>query len=586
MAELQNPPSPRPLSEVGPQAPSELNDRAWEIRRKSPAEALGLAREARRLAVNTNDEQELARALRTLGNLTAFTNDNAEAECYLREALRLSETHGDEITAAWTLYGLTKVAYRSGDLKAALTTAQLTFEKASKFELTLVMANALNAMGAIYKDLGLLQEALKSFRASLDLFQATDESGESVIPLYNINLIYAELGQYKQALSYADPAFEAFERNGDAVNAAGALMNIGDLYSKLEQYDLAMSFLSRALQRFMKLNDDHATAQAHFYLGRTYHSIHEDERAWSSFASALDLYRDDEESSVTTVRVLIGMAHMQVAKQDFEAALDFLIRALPIAGAKGLKKQLYQIHEGLSKAYKESGQLEEALEHFEQYHALKEEIADERLRSVMDGMQVQFDVEREQHKLEVDRLTNRELARMNQKLRVVSERLEQQNMRDELTGASNRRHLNTRLAEEHRNARAEDLAMSVILCDIDHFKKVNDTFSHAVGDSVLQVVASLLEEGTRDEDLVARYGGEEFAIAMPRLSLTHALTACERLRLTIEEYPWSSIHENLRVTMSFGVSDRVEVDHYEKLLGAADEMLYRAKREGRNRVCG
>ncbi len=586
MAELLDLSPLVPTPEVGPQALSDLNDRAWESRRKNPKGALELTREARRMAETVGDERELARALCTLGNLTAFSNDDTESEGNLLEALRLSEAHGDGVTAAWSLYGLTKVLYRSGDIKGALSTAMRTFEEARALDLKLVMANALNAMGAIYKDLGVFQEALKSFRGSLDLFKAVDENDEYVVPLYNINLIYRELGEYEQALTYAEPAFEAFERNGDAVNAAGALMNIGDLYSRLEQFDLAMSFLNRALERFQRLNDDDATAQAHYYLGKTYSNINDLDRGRSSYFAALDRYQDGGDSSVTTVRVLIGLADLHLAEQDFDVALDFLNQALPIAEAKGLKKQLYQIHQGLSKAHKAHGHPVKALEHFENFYSFKEEVSEEKLKSVMEGMQVQFDVEKEQHKLEVDRLTNRELAQMNQKLRVVSEQLEEQNIRDELTGAFNRRHLNARLAEAYQNVRSEGRALSVVLCDIDHFKRVNDTFSHAVGDSVLRVVAALLEKGTREDDLVARYGGEEFALALPELSLTRALDVCERLRLSIEEYPWSSIHPDLQVTMSFGVSDRADFDHYEKLLNAADEMLYQAKHEGRNRVCG
>lgn len=578
-----------PISSVGRSDVSELNDRAWAVRRATPEKALELAHEARHLAEAAGDERELARSLCTIGSLMSFSNDDNDAEGYLLEAQRLSETHGDNITLAWTLYGLVKVAFRSGDIRGALGTAMRTYEEASRVDLKLVEAHALNAMGAIYKELGVFQEALKSFRRSLDLFKAIDESidesKEYVVPLYNINLIYTELGEYEQALTYAEPAFEAFKRNGDAVNAAGALMNIGELHSHLGRYDRAMVCLTSALKRFQDLDSDHFTAQALYHLGKTYIKMGDFEQARSSYLAALERYEAGRHDAAR-VLALIGLGELHLTEGAPELAMDSLNQALRIAGAKELKKYLYQVHHALSRAHKALGHLAEALDHFERYHSLKDEVTEEKLKSIMEGMQVQVDIEKEHHKLEVDRLTNRELAQLNQKLRTVSERLEEQNVRDELTKVYNRRHLNSELAKVYQNARSDGRSLSVVMCDIDHFKSVNDTFSHAVGDRVLRAVASLLDRGSGSNNMVARYGGEEFVLLLADTALEGALVVCERLRELVETYDWSRIHPDLRVTMSFGTSDRLDFEHYERMLNAADELLYRAKREGRNRVCG
>lgn len=563
--------------------PADVNDRAWGMRRQSPDRALELAREARQMAAAAKNERELARSLCIIGNLLAFSNNDGHAEGYLLEALSLSERLGDDATTSWTLYGLTKVAFRSGNLRGALGTAMRTFDAAKRAGMKSVEGNALNAMGAAYKDLGLYQEALKSFRRSLDVFKTIDQDEEFVVPLFNINLIYTELGEYRQALTYAEPALEMFERNGDAVNAAGALMNIGDLHANLDHYDKALECLHDALRRFRELDIHHYMAQAHYHLGKTLSKLGKLEQARSSYLSALEFYQQGQHDAAR-VQALIGLGELDLIEDNPDHAVGSLSKALAISEAKGLKKHLYQVHQGLSKARRAQGQLEDALDHFERFHTLKEEVSEEKIKSVMEGMQVQVDIEKEHHKLEVDRLTNRELAHLNQQLRSMSEQLEEQSILDELTRVYNRRHLNTELAKTLQFARRHDRPLSVVMCDIDHFKSVNDTYSHAVGDKVLSAVATLLELGTRT-DMVARYGGEEFVMVLIDTPLDAALAVCERLRSLIEDNDWSRFHPDLRVTMSFGISERHDIDHHEHLLDAADAMLYRAKREGRNRVC-
>jgi len=126
--------------------------------------------------------------------------------------------------------------------------------------------------------------------------------------------------------------------------------------------------------------------------------------------------------------------------------------------------------------------------------------------------------------------------------------------------------------------------LSVMIGDIDFFKKINDRFSHATGDAVLRQVGAILREHTRGSDVVARYGGEEFVIAFPETELDEAAAFCERLRQKIESHPWRDIHADLAVTMSMGLNGDVGLGSVEKMLAAADALLYQAKHAGRNRV--
>jgi diguanylate cyclase (GGDEF)-like protein len=125
----------------------------------------------------------------------------------------------------------------------------------------------------------------------------------------------------------------------------------------------------------------------------------------------------------------------------------------------------------------------------------------------------------------------------------------------------------------------------VALLDVDHFKQINDRHSHAVGDLVLMQLAALIARQCREGDLPARYGGEEFLVRFHRIGLDGAAAACERLRAAVAAHDWASLAPGLAVTVSIGVVDLGRHGSVAAALAAADELMYRAKRGGRNRVC-
>lgn len=147
------------------------------------------------------------------------------------------------------------------------------------------------------------------------------------------------------------------------------------------------------------------------------------------------------------------------------------------------------------------------------------------------------------------------------------------------------RYFKQRCREEIKRSRRYGKSLSLIMWDIDHFKNVNDTYGHLVGDRVLYEMAMLLKRCARtDLDLVARYGGEEFVVLLPETDAKGAAMLAERTRTSIEEHVFAPT--GLHVTISGGICDLPGHAHdYAELLGLADEALYRAKRMGRNRVC-
>nr|WP_297458323.1 diguanylate cyclase [uncultured Halomonas sp.] len=153
---------------------------------------------------------------------------------------------------------------------------------------------------------------------------------------------------------------------------------------------------------------------------------------------------------------------------------------------------------------------------------------------------------------------------------------------DDLTGLANRRRLMQRLDEEMSRARRHGSVLTLLLLDLDHFKRVNDTWGHLKGDQVLREIAELCRQTLRHEDVVARFGGEELAILLPLTPLQDGLHLADRLRRIIAEHDYG-IHQG-RVTASLGAAEYIDGDTTDTLIERADRGLYAAKHEGRNRV--
>lgn len=154
---------------------------------------------------------------------------------------------------------------------------------------------------------------------------------------------------------------------------------------------------------------------------------------------------------------------------------------------------------------------------------------------------------------------------------------------DTLTGVANRLVFEHRMAEACRRMIKENITSSLLVLDIDRFKKINDTYGHAAGDRALRIVAQHLSAELRPDDLLARYGGEEFAAVLTGTGLEEALHVAERLRLRIENLAFHSRQQPIRITLSCGVATLLGNDTPESVFERADRALYQAKRGGRNR---
>ena len=179
---------------------------------------------------------------------------------------------------------------------------------------------------------------------------------------------------------------------------------------------------------------------------------------------------------------------------------------------------------------------------------------------------------------------NAELERLAETVREQSSAYERQARTDALTGLPNRRHMEERLSEVFAEATRDGKPLCLGVLDLDHFKVVNDNYSHAAGDRLLQEVAKVMADTLGDTFHLARWGGEEFALLFRDKTLEQATDTAERIRRRIEAIDTSDIAPGFKVTASIGLASRTGFSHHERLINRADERLYAAKRAGRNRV--
>ncbi|MCR8658772.1 sensor domain-containing diguanylate cyclase [Paenibacillus endoradicis] len=175
---------------------------------------------------------------------------------------------------------------------------------------------------------------------------------------------------------------------------------------------------------------------------------------------------------------------------------------------------------------------------------------------------------------------NIEIEQKQEELIMINESLIELSVTDKLTGLKNRRYFQEKLEDQIINFARKEKPFSLCIIDIDHFKHVNDTYGHQVGDEVLEQLAYILRKFVRKEDVPARYGGEEFVLLLPRTDIKESKVMAEQLRQQIEDASWVTG----RLTVSIGISTFYEDETATGILKKADQALYMSKENGRNRV--
>lgn len=575
----------------------ELNARAWELRRTDTKEALVLGAEALRTAAAAGYLRGRAYSLLVLGYGALRASDLHTALERLQAAREYFDETNDREGRRRALNTLGIVYGQSGNYVGALETFLTLQHLCAELGEAKAVAEALNNTGAAYFHLGDYASALECHLQALEAFRTLLDVEGEIQALTNIGMVYFERGRFDDALG----AFRQAQHTGDTQDGytrALLLNHLGRTYLGLGQPEEALLYNRESLALMDALGDPLGASYTQDDLAAVYLRLGQLGESEACLLESLRVKRTAGDTK-GEAEVCLQLGQLYLRKGLPEPALDTLHESLSSAQQSSAKVEVHKAHLALAEAYEKSRQFRESCLHLKEYVQLSGELFNQDSDLRLQGLRIRYEVEQTEREREIYRLRNVELAQAVAALRELTaslqnandekaalvERLEQQSREDGLTGLYNRRYIDTRLEGEFARARRYGHPLSVVLCDVDHFKRVNDTFSHQMGDEVLRRVAQLLRTGVRQSDTVARYGGEEFIVLFPEAAAADAARIFGRIRKAIADYSWEELQSGMKVTVSAGVADDLRVASYERLVGLADKKLYDAKRNGRNQVC-
>lgn len=548
--------------------------------------------------------------------------------------LRLAETEGERarITA---MIGLgTWLAF--ADPRAAVICARDVVAAAEKFDdaVLLAAAHRVHAQTALFT-IG-PRPAYEELTSTQEMFgELADPGGVAWCEMF-IGVALEYLGDPGGAVVQLDRAATGFTLAGDEAGQAHVLNALANGQFVIGQFDEAFGLLNQAQRLAASCGDPAAIGLTKAKLGevRARRGVHAmqsglPEEARTQFVTALEelrkaydhaltvghaslepscLYNQvlplvwlgrSEEAITIAEHALVrageleldhrlagalhhaGMAHL--VRRNMKRAIAYLERADALYAQWDLSHDTVAVLRLLVQAHERVDNLPAALTAHKRLLTAELRLRDHIAERADQIAVARFEAERTHEVSEEGRIRLQQLARVNRRLADERRAMERLAHTDPLTGLANRRHFDAQFGRLLLQSELTGEAISLILIDVDHFKRINDSHSHVVGDAVLRTVASDLARHCRVSDLACRIGGEEFAVLLPGTPADGAMTIAARLRASVADLKVSHMVPALRVTVSAGVASVVGGDSV-SVIAAADQALYRAKSAGRNRV--
>lgn len=504
---------------------------------------------------------------------TAYVTAAAEgAHQDFKRAIALAEQQPDRRQLALSLSSYGEMLSYLGDYGGALlmlTRAQPLYEQLTMRSLGLYN---LSSVANTNRRLGDYAKAEQYYRQLIAAYAADGEQFYLAQMEYELGQVYADKGQCAEALPYFSKSQAVYRRMGDAVTAAYSYRGIVTCQVQLQRYAAALDAIAAMRPTMVQLQD-----------------------------------------RINLAYLLLNEGQALKGLKRYAEAKNVLAQAQTMDVIKDNPRWQAQLFETQGEVFAAQGQWEQAYQAFSRYKSAHQQVDKELAERDTTRLRIQFDSERTEAE---NRRLQSEAALKEQALRALevtrrwqlaalvlgalvlltllslgvrqllrSRRLAILALTDELTGIANRRQIELLGREAVNHARTSAGALAVLVFDIDHFKRINDSYGHAVGDTVLRGVAEAASAALRDIDRVGRMGGEEFLVVLPGAPLAQAVRVAERLRARIAMLVFPELAADHRVTISIGVAERLTTEAtLEALVARADAALYQAKQQGRDRV--
>lgn len=530
-----------------------LNEQAWEFRSSQPERARLLAQQAYELSQTASSldaavQEERAASLVVLGFVNRDGGKLDVALSQIHESLTLLENIPPSKTACDARLVLAWTYIHIGDYSRALEYATQAQTLARELGLRNIEATALDAEAYIYYLSDDPTEALKHFDEGLQIVRETGDLYRQCFILNNMSLALMAAGKQETALACGEESLRLARKLSLFNQELNVADTIAQVLLNMGSYSKAVRYLEQALKKIEK-----------------------------------------HDPGILQVYLMINLGKAYMGLQALDQATPLIQRALSATIASGSRAEQATCHQLLSEIFEREGHMQEAFQHFKQFHALNKSVTGQKAAESLNALKIAYQVETARREAEIYQLRTIELQHEIEERKQMQTILEKLATLDSLTQLYNRRHFYILAQREMERALRYRHAVSAVILDIDHFKFVNDNYGHSVGDQALRVVASVIQDSLRTVDIVGRLGGEEFAVLFPETPPAGGLQAGERIRKKIAANPIETGNGNLWLTVSVGAAGIEEVtpdmaNELDELLKRADNALYEAKQTGRNRT--
>ncbi len=423
--------------------------------------------------------------------------------------------------------------------------------------------------GDIYYKLGAFESASKYYMMALNQTGDIDTNRKKCDILCSLCETYRRSGVLDLATDYGVEALQIAELMEDDQLIGNANLELCSIHLNRRLSDKALKFGLKAVETYKKVDDKKGLALIYLEIATIYANNKDMVLSMNFYEKALGLSMDiGFEEGIIRSNYLLG--NLMFKEGNIGKALIVLEEALEISRRNSLGVYKVELYYLLSEVYAEIGEFELAYNAYKTGTELNEHIRSEGHRERIYQLQNEYNMSVKEQQLRHYREENQTLEKLNKELT-------EEVIRDPLTHLLNRRGLRNAIGGLKYLARD-----TLILCDIDDFKQINDRFGHPCGDVLLQNISELMVGYSSEYDMIARWGGEEFLILLPDTSLEAGVEYAQKLMNRIATKEFGCEEHSFRVTMTFGVASMI--GDFETSIHLADQRLYEGKRNGKNQV--
>ncbi len=570
------------------------------------------------MASTNNDIDERLGALLLIALSQRLMDEQKAYENTLQQGLSLAKANKNLAYQGNFSYLIAESLSYQGNYSEALKLSDQAVSLAKSSADQRIYADTLASRGAIQLDLHHHEAALKDMLQANLLYKSNKDKLEIGYMLSNIALVYSATGDYKKAIRYLLESADYADKS-DLNDATLLHLNLGVTYFRNQQFEEAEEQLEKAQELAVTSNSKINIAQTSFRLGllrREQKRLHEGIVLLKESLPLFILQQDvmmQFNTRITLAKLYMATSDLSDESVDIQSAERHLKLAEKLSDTLKIPQAQLSLLQTQADSYKIKNDYRKVSDILEKKIILLNSIHQQEKNSKLERLKLQFHREQEEkqnqllkqnNKLQAETISEQKLRQWLQyavillllgllwlignnmlKHRRLGKQMTSLALFDELTGAPNRRSVLQRGEEEIDRANRHRMPLTVVLIDMDYFKKINDTFGHQAGDEVLILFSKICKQSIRQNDLFGRYGGEEWLIICPHTKQQEACIIIDRMQKELAQSRIPGLPDDYQITFSAGVcQNHASETELDKLIQRADAALYQAKSEGRNRT--